>query len=80
MMTPAHGTLAEAATMRFVAVDGEHGDWAMYAGPHDCLDESDKQIADWGIKLPKFMAMVISEWLFDRNEYRRRWFNMEYCE
>ena len=71
------GQIIEAATVRFVAVDSGYGSWAMYSGtPY----ASDEQIADWGIKLEKFKALVISEWLFDREEFSRRWFAMEYRE
>ena len=70
-----HGQIIESATVRFVAVDGGFGAWSMYSGPAWATDET---IADWGIKLEKFKALVISEYLFDREEYRKRWFAMEY--
>ena len=70
-----HGQIIESATVRFVAVDGGFGTWSMYSGPAWATDET---IADWGIKLEKFKALVIFEYLFDLEEYRKRWFAMEY--
>jgi hypothetical protein len=56
----------ERITFKVMAVGGAVGDWAAYIGPDDWEDD---KIADYGRKLPKYLATDIFKAL-DPEKYR----------